>query len=167
MTRAKSKLVGEMLPSIELPSFPGPKTNLLQLGKKIANEQLSLIVCVSAGPNVGEMDTIRADGWRHYHLILPALRCRVAWISACPLDVKQEWAEKEGLCGLGYTFLSDTDLKLAQRLKLPTRQADGGRVYEYVTLVTHAGEITQVFSPVDPRQDAHVVIRRLERAVDA
>jgi hypothetical protein len=161
MTRSKSKLVGEMLPSIELPSFPGPKTNLLQLAKKVANEQLSLIVCVSAGPHVGEMDTIRAGGWRHYHLVLPALRCRVAWISTCPLDMQQEWAEKEGLCGLRYTFLSDPDLKLAQRLRLLTRQLDGGRVYEYITLVTHAGEITQVFSPVDPRQDAHVVIRRL------
>lgn len=165
MTRATSELVGGMLPSIELPSFTGPKTNLLQLSKKVASEQLSLIICASAGPHVGEMDTIRARGWRH--LILPALRCRVVWISTCPLDIQQEWAEKEGLCGLNYTFLGDPKLKLAQRLGLPTRQVDGSPVYEHATLVTHAGEITQVFSPVDPHKDAHVVIRRLERAIDA
>jgi hypothetical protein len=167
MTRAGPKLVGEMLPSIELPSFPGPKTNLLRLAKKVANEQFSLIVCVSAGPRVGEMDTIRARGWKHYHLMLSALRCRVAWISAGPLDMQREWAGKEGLCGLRYTFLSDPDLEFAQRLSLPTRQVDSGRVYEHATLATHAGEITQVFSPVDPHRDAQVVVRRLERASGA
>jgi peroxiredoxin len=81
--------------------------------------------------------------------------------------MQREWAGKEGLLGLGYTFLSDPDLKLAQRLRLPTRQADGGRVYEFVTLATHAGEITQVFFPVDPHKDAQVVIRRLAQAIDA
>jgi peroxiredoxin len=167
MTQAKSNLVGEMLPSIELPSFPEPRTNLLQLAKKVANEQFSLIVCVSAVPG-NSSDTIRVRGWRHYHLMLMGLRCRVAWISTYPLDMQREWAEKEGLCGLGYTFLSDTDLQLAQRLKLSTRQeVDGGRVYEHATLVTHAGEITQVFFPVDPYKDAGVVVRRLERASDA
>jgi hypothetical protein len=168
MTQARLNLVGKMLPSIELPSYPGPRTNLLQLAKKAANEQFSLIVCLSVGPRVGERDdSIRAREWKHYHLMFSALRCRVAWISACPLDMQREWAGKEGLCGLSYTFLSDTDLKLAQKLRLPTRQVDGGRVYEHAALATHAGEITQVFSPVDPYKDAHVVIRRLEQVTDA
>jgi peroxiredoxin len=167
LTQNQSNLVGKMLPSIQLPFLPGPRTNLLQLAKEAAIKRFSLIVCLSAGPHVGEMDTIRADGWRHYHLLLPALRCQMAWISTCPLDMQQEWAEKEGLRGLGYTFLSDTDLKLAQRLKLPTRRVDGSRVYEHATLVTHAGEITQVFSRWTLARDAHVVIRRLERAIDA
>jgi peroxiredoxin len=166
MTRARSDVSGKMLPSIELPSFPGTETNLLQFAKELASEQLSLIVCISAGPKGSSEvdDTIRACGWKQYRRGLEALRCRLVWVSACPLDVQREWAAKEGM---DYRLLSDPNFELAQKPGIPIQIIDGAPAYESTTLATHAGEITQVFSAVDSREDAHVVIAWMKRAIDA
>jgi hypothetical protein len=130
-----------MLPSIELPSYPGPADNLLKMAKAATSKQFSVIVCIAAGLDEME-DTTRARAWKPYDPELAAMRCQLIWVSTSSLDSQQEWAAREGL---GYTLLSDVSIELGQRLGLPTREVAGARMYKPMTLVVHDGEITQIF----------------------
>jgi peroxiredoxin len=157
-------LVGEMLPPAVLPSHPGPATttNLAKLATSLGQPS-SLILCLARGPDglgvADSGDTARARSWQLHQRELAALNYQLACVSACPVDALRVWGTREGL---SYTLLSDTGLALARLMGLPMVEAvAGGRVYEHLTLIAHDREVTQVFYPVDPRQDASAVMKWL------
>jgi peroxiredoxin len=75
------------------------------------------------------------------------LGATVAGISAQDPDEQREFAEREHI---PFPLLSDSDLKLAGELRLPTFETEGMTLYKRLTLVAEAGRIVKVFYPVFP-----------------
>jgi peroxiredoxin len=96
-------------------------------------------------------------------LELAAMGYKLVWISACPCEVQQDWAEQEDL---GYVVLSDERLQLATLLGLPTLETLAGRRYMHLTLLARGGEIVQAFCPEGDLLDAQGVVAWISR-VDA
>jgi peroxiredoxin len=71
-------------------------------------------------------------------------------LSAQPLAEQVEFAERERL---PYPLLNDSGFLLAEKLRLPTLEADGARYYRRLTLIARARRIRKVFYPVFPPQD--------------
>jgi peroxiredoxin len=87
---------------------------------------------------------------------------KLVWVSACPCDVQQDWAEREDL---GYVVLSDERLELAGLLGLPTLETLAGRRYAHLTLLVRGGEIVQAFCPEGDLLDAEGVVSWIGRVV--
>lgn len=72
-----------------------------------------------------------------------------------------EFAEREQI---PYPLLSDTDLRLALALGLPTFEVAGMRLYKRLTFIARERQIEQVFYPVfPPERNAAEVLAWLER----
>ncbi len=92
------------------------------------------------------------------------LGAAVVGISTQSPEEQLEFAEREHI---PFALLSDNDLRLAERLRLPTFTADGMTLYKRLTLVAEAGEITRVFYPVfPPDRNAEAVLSWLAGAVE-
>lgn len=78
---------------------------------------------------------------------LTALGAAVVGISAQTPDEQREFAEREHI---PFPLLSDSELKLAAGLRLPTFEVDGMTLYKRLTLIAEAGRIVKVFYPVFP-----------------
>lgn len=76
-----------------------------------------------------------------------ALGAAVVGISAQQPDEQREFAEREHI---PFPLLSDSGLKLATALRLPTFEVEGTTLYRRLTLVAEAGRIVKVFYPVFP-----------------
>jgi peroxiredoxin len=65
-----------------------------------------------------------------------------------------------------FTFLSDSELLLANELGLPTGRGPAGeRVYEPLTMLIRDGCIWWVFYPLmSPAVDAEIAIKRIRRS---
>jgi peroxiredoxin len=156
------ELVGRALPSLELLSSPGPVANLASMSRSS-----SLVVCVApgvgscqAGPGDVDVSTARACMWRRHVRELARMGYKLIWVSECPTDMQQEWAEREEL---GYLVLSDETLVLSRVLGLPLQETVVGWAYEHLTLVVRKGEIVQVFRPEGPPWDAQGVVAWISR----
>lgn len=68
-------------------------------------------------------------------------------VSAQPLSEQKEAIDR---LHLPYLLLNDSELKLAQALKLPTFDYDSGRYIKRITLVVEDGVIRHVYYPVFP-----------------
>jgi peroxiredoxin len=80
----------------------------------------------------------------------------VVGVSAQSAAEQLEFAEREHI---PFPLLSDSDLKLAGELELPTFEAAGTTLYRRLTLVAEAGEIVKAFYPVfPPDRDAAEVL---------
>lgn len=78
---------------------------------------------------------------------LKALGADVMGLSAQPLAEQREFAERSHM---PYPLLNDSELRLADRLGLPTFEAADMRLYRRLTFVARGGRIEKVFYPVFP-----------------
>ena len=76
-----------------------------------------------------------------------SLGATVIGISAQGPEEQAEFAEREHI---SFSLLSDSDLKLAGELRLPTFEADGMTLYKRLTCVGEEGKIVKAFYPVFP-----------------
>lgn len=68
-------------------------------------------------------------------------------ISAQSPEEQAEFAAREHI---PFPLISDSDLRLAESLRLPTFEVEGMTLYKRLTLVAEADEIIKVFYPVFP-----------------
>ena len=87
----------------------------------------------------------------HHEELLQAGAARVSGVSAQDTDYQREVVDR---LRLPFAMLSDTELRLAAELRLPTFQAGGMTLFKRVTLVIRDGVIEHIFYPVFP-PDAH------------
>lgn len=81
---------------------------------------------------------------------LAVLGATVFGLSAQSQDEQREFAARERL---PYPLLNDSGFRLAEALRLPTFEVDGGRYYRRLTLIAREGRVAKVFYPVFPPPD--------------
>lgn len=98
----------------------------------------------------------QACGYRDRHAELIALGVRLFGLSSQPSHEQREAAAR---LGLPFELVSDRELALSRRLRLPTFES-GGRIFlRRATLVVLDGRIERVFYPVvPPDRDAERVL---------
>ena len=90
-----------------------------------------------------------------------ALGATVVGISAQSPGEQAEFAKREHI---PFPLLSDSGLRLAEALRLPTFEAGGMTLYRRLTLVAEAGRIRKAFYPVfPPDRNAAEVLAWLRR----
>lgn len=161
---AADHLAGLPAPALSLPSTLGSTVDLADAGR----ERLVAYVY----PRTGTPGELSPAGWddipgargctpqscayRDALAEFSALRATVIGISAQSPEKQREFAAREHI---PFALLSDSDLRLADVLGLPTFEAEGMILYKRLTFVAEAGEIVKVFYPVFPpdRNAAEVV----------
>ncbi len=149
-------LEGRRLPDLELPATAGDRLNLSDFG---AEGTAVLFIY----PRTGKPGEPLPPGWdlipgargctpqscafRDLHGEFADRGVRVAGLSAQSTEDQREFAER---VHLQFPVLSDSGLKLAEALGLPTFGVAGMTLYKRVTLVIRGGEIVKVFYPVFP-----------------
>ena len=168
---AADHLEGSELPSLFLPSTSGSDVDL----SAAARGTLVLYVY----PRTGRPGEPLPDGWddipgargctpqscafRDHFGELQDLGADVLGLSAQSLADQIEFAER---VELPYPVLSDTELRLAGELRLPTFEVAGMRLYKRLTLIARAGQIARAFYPVfPPDQNAADVLAWLRASV--
>jgi peroxiredoxin len=148
-------LPGLSLPSLLLPSSRGGEADLAELA---AGRLVAYVY-----PRTGRPGEILPNGWDD----IPGARgctpqscayrdslaefarhgAGVVGISAQSAAEQAEFAAREQI---PYPLLSDTGLRLAAALDLPTFAVDGLKLYRRLTFVAEAGRIVKAFYPVFP-----------------
>lgn len=150
-------LRGKALPSVALPGVSGKTVDLsAQTGTLVA--YFYPRIGNPAQPTAPEWADIpgakgctpEACGFRDHLTEMHALGARVFGISAQSLEEQKEATDR---LKLGFELLSDSDLKLAQALRLPTFEFQGNVLIKRLTLIIEKGKITKVFYPVFPPAD--------------
>ncbi len=159
-------LRGRLLPDVELPASSG---EAVSLGRLLG----SMVVVVH--PAMGRPDqepsgglqawnaipgargcTPQACGYRDHHAELMALGIRLVGLSTQPAHEQREAAAR---LGLPFELLSDSELALSRRLRLPTFESGGRLFLRRATLIVLDGRIERVFYPVfPPDRDAERVL---------
>ncbi len=160
-------LVGEWMPALVLESSRGP----VDL-RALAEERLVLYVYPRTGrpgqPSLAGWDEIpgargctpQSCAFRDHAGELAALGASVVGLSAQSLDDQVEFAERNRL---PFPVASDSELRLASELRLPTFEVEGWTLYRRLALVAERGRIAKVFYPVfPPDRNAPDVVRWLE-----
>ena len=157
---AAAGLIGEVLPSVSLPTSDGGHVDLGRLGPGRA---VLYVYPMTGRPGVALPDgwdeipgargcTPESCGFRdHFADLRAAGASAVHGISSQDSEYQREVAER---LGLPFTLLSDERLALASALRLPTFQTAGMTLYRRLTLVVAAGRVEHVFYPVFP-PDGH------------
>ena len=152
---AADHLVGMALPRLRLPSTLGDTADLAEL----ANSLLVAYVYPRTGTPgeplpTGWNDIPGARGctpqscaYRDSLAEFSALGATVIGISAQSPEEQAEFAEREHI---SFPLLSDSGLKLADELQLPTFKTEEMTLYKRLTLVAEKGKIVKVFYPVFP-----------------
>jgi peroxiredoxin len=152
---AADHLVGMALPRLRLPSTLGEGVDLAEL----ANGLLVAYVYPRTGkpgePLPAGWDDIpgargctpQSCAYRDSLAEFSSLGASVIGISAQSPEEQAEFAEREHI---PFPLLSDSDLRLAGELRLPTFEANGMTLYRRLTLVAEAGKIVKAFYPVFP-----------------
>ena len=163
---AANHLVGTALPDLTLPSTHGEKIGLAGT----AGDARWLVAYVY--PRTGAPGQSSPTGWddipgargctpqscayRDALAEFAALDAAVVGISAQTPEEQREFADREHI---PFPLLSDADLRLRDKLRLPTFEADGMTLYKRLTLVAEAGFIAKAFYPVfPPDRDAAAVL---------
>jgi peroxiredoxin len=161
---AADHLTGMPLPSIDLQSSLGRTENLAELS-------LDRLVAY-VYPRTGTPGQALPEGWddvpgargctpqscayRDSLAEFAGLGTTVIGISAQSPGEQREFADREHI---PFALLSDTDLRLADILRLPTFTTSGMTLYKRLTLIAKAGEIVKAFYPVfPPDRDAAAVL---------
>jgi peroxiredoxin len=165
---AADHLRGAELPHLSLPSTAGTELDLRQ------ESEGTLVLYVY--PRTGKPGEPLLPGWddipgargctpescsfRDHAADLERLGARVLGLSAQSLEDQHEFAER---VGLPYPILSDTNLELAEALRLPTFETSGLKLYKRITLIVREHKIVHVFYPVFPPDEAAAtVLSRLQ-----
>ena len=152
---AADHLAGMGLPTLRLPSSLGGTIDLAAVdgGRLVAYVYPRTGTPGEPSP-VGWDDIPGARGctpqscaYRDSLTEFSSLSATVVGISAQSPDDQREFAEREHI---PFPLLSDSGLKLAETLRLPTFEAGGMTLYKRLTLVAKAGKISKVFYPVFP-----------------
>ncbi len=178
------RLLGELLPSISLPSTQGNQIDLSIVPGTV------VLYCY---PMTGRPDTPLPTGWdeipgargctpqscafRDLHQALNELGAQVFGLSTQSTEYQTEAVER---LHLPFQLLSDADLRFATALKLPMFEIVGVRgasqreasveenrqqLIKRVTLIANAGTIVRVFYPVfPPDRNADEVLSWLKSA---
>lgn len=152
---AADHLTGTALPRLRLPSTLGGTIDLAE----IASDRLVAYVYPRTGtpgqPSPTGWDDIpgargctpQSCAYRDSLTEFSSLGATVIGISAQSVAEQAEFAEREHI---PFPLLSDSGLTLAEKLRLPTFEAEGMTLYKRLTFVAHAGKIVKVFYPVFP-----------------
>jgi peroxiredoxin len=157
-------LPGSRLPALTLPSTAGGGADLSALGPG----RLVLYVYPRTGipgePSPTGWDDIpgargctpQSCAYRDNLAEFERLEAAVVGVSAQSAAEQLEFAGREQI---PFPLLSDSGLKLAGALGLPTFEAAGSTLYRRLTLVAEGGEIVKAFYPVfPPDRDAAAVL---------
>lgn len=153
---ATDHLPGLELPELTLPSTRGEEVEL----RSLATDGATLVLYVYARTGTpGEV----LEGWdeipgargctpqgcafRDHRAQLTVLGADIVGLSAQPPADQRDFAAREHI---PFPLLSDTGLRLAEALDLPTFEFGGRTFYRRVTLVAREGVIDRVFYPVFP-----------------
>jgi peroxiredoxin/DNA-binding transcriptional MerR regulator len=153
---AADHLPGTQAPEIELLSTAGEPVRLHMLG---AGRTVLYIY-----PLTGRPDTDLPEGWDsipgargctaeacdfrdHYQDLLAVGTSRVFGLSSQSTDYQREVVER---LHLPFDMLSDTALRLASALRLPTFEAGGITLFKRLTLIIRDNIIEHAFYPVFP-----------------
>ena len=91
--------------------------------------------------------TPQSCAFRDHAAEIAEVGARVAGLSAQSLDDQIEFAERNHM---PFPVISDDELALARRLRLPTFEVEGLTLYKRLALVAEKGTIVKVFYPVFP-----------------
>jgi peroxiredoxin len=91
--------------------------------------------------------TPQSCAFRDHAAELAELGARVAGLSVQLLEDQVEFAERNHM---PYPVIADPELRLRDKLGLPTFEVAGHTLYKRLALVSQAGQIVRVFYPVFP-----------------
>ena len=168
---AADHLCGGEIPRLRLPSTLGGELDL-------ANAALGLVIFY-VYPRTGRPREPLPEGWdeipgargctpqscafRDHVRELAAYGASVIGVSAQSPAEQLEFAQREHI---PYPLLSDSGLKLAATLRLPTFEAAGMQLYRRLTFIVRARRSVKVFYPVfPPQQNASEVLTWLSESV--
>jgi peroxiredoxin len=167
---AADHLTGLELPALELPSTLGSVADLAELSRQRLVVYMYPMTGVPGQPPPKGWDDIpgargctpQSCAYRDSLAEFSALGATVVGISAQSPEEQREFAEREHI---PFALLSDSGLRLAGQLHLPTFTADGMILYKRLTFVARAGKIARAFYPVFPpnRNAAEVLTWLAER----
>jgi peroxiredoxin len=166
---AANHLAGIRVPSLGLPSTHGETTDLA----KVAERRLVAYVYPRTGtpgrPSPSGWDDIpgargctpQSCAFRDSLAEFTRLDATVVGISAQSSTDQREFAEREHI---PFALLSDSDLELANLMRLPTFEVGEMTLYRRLTFVAEYGRIVRVFYPVfPPDRNAAEVLTWLSR----
>lgn len=152
---AADHLTGSAVPDVALPSTQGGELSLADAARGL------LVVYVY--PRTGTPGMAAPEGWddipgargctpqscafRDAQQELARHGASLIGISTQTAAEQAEFAQREHI---PYPLLSDHELVLADRMRLPTFQAGGLQLYKRLTFVAQAGRIVKLFYPVFP-----------------
>ena len=166
---AADHLAGMALPDLRLPSTLGESINL--------EEEARELLVAYVYPRTGRPGKPLPTGWddipgargctpqscayRDSLAEFTSLGAKVVGISAQSPEDQAEFAKREHI---PFPLLSDSSLGLAAKLRLPTFETDGIRLYKRLTLIAEEGKIAKVIYPVfPPDRNAAEVLAWLNR----
>lgn len=152
---AADHLPGSAVPDVALPSTQGGEMSLADAAQGL--------VVVYVYPRTGTPGVPAPEGWddipgargctpqscafRDAQQELARHGASLIGISTQTAAEQAEFAQREHI---PYPLLSDHELVLAERMRLPTFQAGGLQLYKRLTFVAQAGRIVKLFYPVFP-----------------
>jgi peroxiredoxin len=169
---AADHLPGSAVPDVGLPSTQGGELRLADAARGL--------VVVYVYPRTGTPGVPAPEGWddipgargctpqscafRDAQQELARHGASLIGISTQTPAEQAEFAQREHI---PYPLLSDHELVLAERMRLPTFQAGGLQLYKRLTFVAQAGRIVKLFYPVfPPDRNADEVLAWLEARAD-
>jgi peroxiredoxin len=161
---AADHLPGLLLPSLALPSTTGGSVDLASLAADHLVAYVYPRTGVPGRPSPEGWDDIpgargctpQSCAYRDALAEFERLGAAVVGISAQSPAEQREFAAREHI---PFSLLSDSDLRLATALRLPTFEVAGMTLYRRLTLVAERGAIVKVFYPVfPPDRDAAAVL---------
>jgi peroxiredoxin len=170
-----SRLVGVRAPVSRLPFAPGEPLpgSMVSLAELARRDSLAVFFyggIASGGAARGRRGGVgieagaRVEGWRECEAELEELGYRIVGVSSQSSEAQAELALDRMVSS--FTFLSDSELLLADELGLPTGRGPAGeRAYEPLTMLIRDGCILWVFYPLmSPAVDAEIAIKRIRKS---
>lgn len=164
---AADHLAGAQLPSMTLPSTIGGSVDLAQASRSRCVIYVYPRSGVPGQPLPNGWDLIpgargctpQSCAFRDHAAELAAHGASILGVSAQPAAEQREFAGREHT---PYPLLSDSGLRLAEVMALPTFEVAGMRLYKRLTMIATDGRIEKVFYPVfPPESNAAEVLRWL------
>jgi len=153
---AADHLVGLAIPTLELPSTQGDGgESLAQLAQGLVVAYLYPRTGVPGEPLLQGWDDIpgargctpQSCAFRDSLAEFKQLGATVVGISAQSPAEQSEFARREHI---PFPLLSDSELRLAEALRLPCFEVEGHRLFRRLTLLAEAGKVVKAFYPVFP-----------------
>ncbi|MGZ4827646.1 MAG: peroxiredoxin [Terriglobales bacterium] len=148
-------LEGMAFPSIALPATTGGNVDLSRVPGRAVVFVYPRTGRPGEAPLVEDWDNIpgargctpQTCGFRDLHAEFAALHCRVYGLSTQTTEYQKEMTRRLGVL---FPVLSDSELKLAYALGLPTFEVASQVLLKRLVMVLDHGKIVKVFYPVFP-----------------